>query len=626
MRMYREASKLKQTIGLVITLACVPLLLFIQNQIHEETTQAKTLHASIRDAVQLDVPAMISPIQMKDRNGTLFAEEYTEWRQPINLQDMTFFTRQLFLKSEDRTFYEHRGYDIAAIIRAFTINAAADAKQQGASTITQQVVRMRYLSTEKTYERKFKELFFAAELEKQSTKDEILEMYLNEMYFGNQVYGIGGAASYYFSRPLEKLHEAEIAFLAAIPNNPSLYNPIKHFDQTKERQLRLLQVMRDQQVITEEQFEEYSTLPIQLNVKKKEQFYPMYSSYVLEELKDLIAQTEGLDVSMSKAKTPEERQRWQNEINRRTREVISKGVTIDTALDPSKQQHDENRLNALIGTGGVQAGAAVIDNDMREIISLYAGSGYKKTDFHRAYQAVRQPGSAIKPLLVYAPFFESGPYHADTPVNSSDICIGGYCPKNFGNYQFGTTTVREAFRNSYNSTAVRLLQRVGIDEAFSHLAPFHFQHIVAADRSYPAALGGFSKGITPLELARATTSFIDGTYLTPHAIRSVKNSKGEVLYKWKDTSKAVWSPSTVNSIRSLMKEVVVNGSGEGISYTTRYTGAKTGTTDAFKDLWTIGMNDRYTSAVWIGYDRPTPIPRLRDQKIHLRAFSSTMRP
>ncbi|ARD47426.1 penicillin-binding protein [Sporosarcina sp. P37] len=617
---------MKQIVGLVITLACVPLLVFIQNQIQAETVQTETLQASIRDAVKLDVPVMRSPIQMKDRNGKLFAEEYVEWRRPIDLQDMTFFTRQLFLKSEDRTFYEHRGYDIAAIIRAFTVNAAADDKRQGASTITQQVVRLRYLSTEKTYERKFKELFLAAELEKQSTKDEILEMYLNEMYFGNQVYGIGGAATYYFSRPLEKLNEAEIAFLAAIPNNPSLYNPIKHFDKTKERQVRLLRVLTDQQVITPEQFEEYRQLPITLHVKKKEQFYPMYSSYVLEELKELIAQTEGLDASMQKARTPEERQRWQNEINRRTRDVISKGVTIETALDPSKQQHDENRLNALIGTGGVQAGAAVIDNEMREIISLYAGSGYKKTDFNRAYQAVRQPGSAIKPFLVYAPFFESGPYHADTPVNSSNICIGGYCPTNFGNYQFGTTSVREAFRNSYNTTAVRLLQRVGIDTAFAHLEPFHFRHFVEADRTYPAALGGFSKGVTPLELAGAATGFIDGMYIPPRAIRSVKDSTGEVLYKWKDTTKAVWSPSTVSSIRSLMQEVVLNGTGEGIAHTTGYTGAKTGTTDSFKDLWAVGMNDRYTSAVWIGYDRPKPIPRLRDQKIHLRAFSSTMRP
>ncbi|WP_194841535.1 transglycosylase domain-containing protein [Sporosarcina obsidiansis] len=615
---------MRQLFGLVITLGCIPLLLFIQNQIQAETVQTETLHESIRDAVQLDAPVIKVPVQMKDRNGQMFAEEYVEWRRPINLKDMTYFTRQIFLKSEDRTFYDHRGYDIAAIIRAFTINTATDDVRQGASTITQQVVRMRYLSTEKTYERKFKELFLAAELEKQSTKDEILEMYLNEMYFGNRVYGIGGAATFYFSRPLDKLNEAEIAFLAAIPNNPSLYDPLRHFDRTKERQERLLNVLVKQQVITPEQFEEYRQFPIQLHVKKKEQDFPMYSSYVLEELKQLIARSEGLDASLLKAKTPEERQRWQDAINRRASDVIRQGLVIETALDPVKQQHDENRLTALIGSGGVQAGSAVIDNPTREIVSLYAGAGYRKTDFHRAFQAVRQPGSAIKPLLVYAPFFESGPYHADTPVNSANICIHGYCPRNFGGYQFGTTSVRDAFRNSYNTTAVRLLQRVGIDNAFKHLEPFQFQHVTEADHSYTAALGGFSKGVTPLELASATTSFLDGTYETPRAIRAVKDIQGNVLYHWKETPKTVWSQSTVKSIRSLMQEVVLTGTGKGISYTTGYTGAKTGTTDAFKDLWVIGMNDRYTSAVWIGYDKPTPIPHLRDQKLQLRAFSATM--
>ena len=615
---------MKQLVGLVITLACIPLLLFIQDQIQAEAVQTEALQESIQEAVQLEAPVIETPVQMKDRNGQMFAEEYVEWRRPVDLKDMTYFTRQVFLKSEDRTFYEHRGYDIAAIIRAFTINAATDDVRQGASTITQQVVRMRYLTTEKTYERKFKELFLATELEKQSSKDEILEMYLNEMYFGNRVYGIGGAATFYFNRPLDKLNEAEIAFLAAIPNNPSLYDPLRHFDRTKERQERLLDVLVKQQVITAEQFEDYRQFPIQLNIKKKEQDFPMYSSYVLEELKQLIARSEGLDASLLKAKTPEERQHWQNEINRRAGEVIRQGLMIETALNPTKQQHDENRLSALIGNRGVQAGAAVIDNEQREIVSLYAGAGYKKTDFNRAYQAVRQPGSAIKPLLVYAPFFESGPYHADTPVNSSSICIYGYCPRNYGGYQFGTTSVREAFRNSYNTTAVRLLQRVGIDNAFAHLEPFHFQHVTEADHTYPAALGGFSKGVTPLEMAGATTSFLDGTYEPPHAIRAVKDIKGNVLYKWKESSKVVWSPSTVKSIRSLMQEAVLNGTARGISYTTGYTGAKTGTTDSFKDLWVIGMNDRYTSAVWIGYDTPTPIPRLRDQKLHLRAFSSTM--
>ncbi|AXH99678.1 penicillin-binding protein [Sporosarcina sp. PTS2304] len=616
---------MRQLLGLLITIACVPLLLFIQNKIQAEAVQTETLHENIREAVQLQAPVIVAPVQMKDRYGQMFAEEYVEWRRPTDLKDMTFFTRQLFLQSEDRTFYEHRGYDIAAIIRAFTINAAADDKRQGASTITQQVVRMRYLTTEKTYERKFKELFLAAELEKQSSKDDILEMYLNEMYFGHRVYGLGGAATYYFSKPLEKLNEGEIAFLAAIPNNPALYDPLKHFDRTKERQERLLNVLVKQQIITEEQYEEYIHLPIRLHVKKKEQDFPMYSSYVLDELKQLIARSEGLEASLAKSKTPEEKQRWQQVITQRANEITGQGLIIETALNPTKQQHDENRLSALIGNRGVQAGAAIIDNNTREIVSLYAGAGYKKTDFNRSYQAVRQPGSAIKPLLVYAPFFESGPFHADTPINSSNICIQGYCPRNFGNYQFGTTSIREAFTNSYNTTAVRLLQRVGIEQAFAYLKPFHFQHVSEDDYSYPAALGGFSKGVTPLELASATTSFLDGMYSPPHAIRAVKDLDGNLLYKWDESPKNIWSGSTVKSIRSLMQDVVRNGTGKGITYSTNYTGAKTGTTDAFKDLWVIGMNDHYTSAVWIGYDKPTPIPAIRDQKLHLRAFSATMR-
>src|SRR5690606_15573172 len=143
-------------------------------------------------------PPLTVPVAMKDRNGLLFAEEYVEWRDPLPLDAIPLFAQQLFLESEDQGFFEHRGYDVAAIVRAFAVNAVSDDTKQGASTITQQVVRMRFLSTEKTYERKLTELFYAAELEKQSTKDEILEMYLNEMFFGNQVYGIGAAATYYF--------------------------------------------------------------------------------------------------------------------------------------------------------------------------------------------------------------------------------------------------------------------------------------------------------------------------------------------------------------------------------------------------------------------------------------------
>ena len=162
---------------------------------------------------------------------------------PIPLESIPLFVQELFIQSEDVEFYNHIGFNFSAIFRAVFANAIANAKDQGASTITQQLVRLRYLTTEKTYERKVTELLYAYEMEKQSTKEEILSNYLNEIYFGNQVYGIGAAATYYFSRPLNELTEAELAFISAIPNNPTLYDPLVNFDATKKRQELLIDVL-----------------------------------------------------------------------------------------------------------------------------------------------------------------------------------------------------------------------------------------------------------------------------------------------------------------------------------------------------------------------------------------------
>ncbi|MEK5037471.1 transglycosylase domain-containing protein [Sporosarcina sp. FSL K6-3457] len=616
---------MKRFIGIVIILLCIPILVIVQEAIAVELTTANTFNEQMTRSIELSTPSVNVPVAMKDRNGVIFAEEYVEWRTPLALDSIPTFVRQLFLESEDKSFFDHRGYDVAAIVRAFAVNTATDDLQQGASTITQQVVRMRFLSTEKTYERKLTELFYATELEKQTTKEAILEMYLNEMYFGNQVYGIGAAATYYFSKPIYELNEAQQAFIAAIPNNPSLYDPLVHFDQTKKRQERLLNILAKNGVITIEEAETYTSMPITLQLKKKVNNFPAYSTYVLSELSDLIAQSEGLADQIAEATDESDKLALEAQVQQRTAEVLATGLVIETALDPRKQQQDEQAVTALLKPEGLQAGAAVIDNETREIISLFAGKNYKKADFHRAFQAVRQPGSAIKPILVYAPYFESGPYTANSRVNSGSVCIGSYCPTNVGGYVYGTTTVKEAFRHSHNTAAVRLLQTVGIDKAFSFIEPFHFKSIVQQDHSYAAALGGFSKGMTPLELVGAYTGFIDGMYTPVRAIRTVKDSEGKLLYEWADQKIEIWSPTTISIMRSLLSDVVTNGTGRGIPYTTSYTGAKTGTTDYYKDLWVGGLNEHYTTAVWVGYDKPQPMKSLSDQKIHLQLFSALLR-
>lgn len=616
---------MKQVIGFLIILLAIPTLIIVNAEIVEELGNKSAFNEQISNSIELTAPVHSVPVVMKDKDGSIFSEEYVEWRTPLTLGEIPHIVKQLFLESEDNEFYEHRGYDVAAIVRAFIMNTATDDLSQGASTITQQLVRMRFLSTEKTYERKLTELFYASELEKQLTKDEILESYLNEMYFGNRVYGIGGAATYYFSRPLSELNEAEIAFIAAIPNNPSMYDPVRHFEQTKKRQERLLDTLIKNGILSLEEVNNYKELPINLNIKKKENNAPTYSSFVLGELEQLIANAEEFDKRIASTDNVNDKNIVTAQLKTRVAEILASGVVINTAYNATKQMRDEQAVSALLRPEKLQAGAVVIDNATREIVSVYGGKNYAKSDFHRAYQAVRQPGSAIKPLLVYAPLFESGRFTVNTPINSGNICIGNYCPKNIGGYVYGYTSIKEAFRHSHNTAAVRLFQMVGIEDSFTYMKPFNFRFVTEQDKTYAAALGGFSQGVTPLELASAYSSFIDGMYAHPHAIRSVKDREGNTLYEWDKEKIKAWSPKTVETIRSLLKDVVLNGTGKGIPYTTAYTGAKTGTTDHYKDLWTAGLNDLYTTAVWIGYDTPQSIEKLSEQKIQLRAFSALLR-
>lgn len=612
---------LKKVIGFFIIILALPLLILIQGEIVSELKEANSFNEQLTNSIELTSPIHDIPVVMKDKNGVVFSEEYIEWRNPLPLSEIPLFVQHLFLESEDNAFYTHRGYDIAAIVRAFVVNSQTDDLKQGGSTITQQLIRMQFLTTEKTYERKLTELFYAAELEKQMTKDEILEMYLNEMYFGNRVYGIGAAATYYFNRPLHELNEAEMAFIAAIPNNPSLYDPTRNFEGTKKRQERLLGTLAKGKRLTAEEANLHKRTPIELSLKEKQNDSPAYSTYVLAELEELIGEAEGFSKKINETSDPNTKKTLQITLKERLQDVLSTGVIIETAFNPVKQARDEQALTSLLRPKDLQAGAVVIDNATREIVSIYGGKNYFNGNFHHAYQSVRQPGSALKPLLVYAPLLENYPYAENTAVNSGPICIGSYCPGNVGGGVYGTTSIKEAFRHSHNTAAVRLFQMNGIEKSFAYLEPFKFKSISQQDMNYSAALGGLTKGVTPLELADAYTSFIDGRYTPAHAIRAVKDQEGNILYEWKNEPVEVWSSSTVTTIRSLMKDVVLNGSGKGIPFTTSYTGAKTGTTNAYKDLWTAGLNDRYTTAVWVGYDKPQPMKSLSDQKVHLKAIS-----
>ncbi|MBK3496190.1 penicillin-binding protein [Viridibacillus sp. YIM B01967] len=616
---------MRKVVGSFIIIISLPLLFFLFDKIALEIKTANTLDGKFASSIQLEATNSLIPTVLRDQNKETFSEEYTEWRKPMKLADIPEFVQELFLYSEDEHFYDHIGFDLSAIARAAVVNSASGESSQGGSTITQQLVRMRYLSEEKSYERKLLELFYSYELEQKTAKDEILNMYLNEMYFSNGTYGIGGASTYYFQRPVSKLSKAEMAFLAAIPNNPTLYDPVKHFDNTKKRQERLINKLVDKGVLTAKQGKNIKKENITLTIKKKKQQYPAYSTYVLNELHSLISDKEGFTKQLKAAKTSADKQAINKKLTKRVNTLLNEGLIIDTALSPTKQIADQNAIDQAVSyTSELQAAAVVIDNTSREIVSIYGGKDYEKFDFNRAFQGVRQPGSAFKPLIDYAPYFELTSATPNTIVSGSPFCIGSYCPQNYGGQVIGNVSLQQGFRYSYNTVAMRLFHQIGTAKAFSFLKPFQFESITNADHVYSAAIGGLTHGVTALELADAYTSFINGDYEPAHAIRQVKSRDGKVLYEWEQKQMQVWSASTTQHMRTLLGDVVHNGTGVGIHVNAPYVGAKTGTTNDYRDYWLAGLTDRYTSAVWIGYDRPRNMYWLENAKIHHRIFSSIM--
>lgn len=614
---------MRQIAGFFLILCCFPYLLLFGNKIFAEYSTAKDYVETIQQNIQPREEIHPLPVTMYDRNERVFSEEYVEWRQPIQLEEVPEIIKQIYLLSEDKEFYTHIGFNVSALTRAVVANSQGSI-EQGGSTITQQLVRMRYLSEEQTYERKITELFYAYELEQAYDKEEIFEMYLNEIYFSNQVYGISAAASFYFQKPLAELTIAQMTFIAAIPNNPSLYDPLKNFDKTKARQERLLDILAENRIITEEDAGVYKNEEIILNLRQKKQQQPAYSTFVLAEFKELVAANEGYKKQLATAQTAEEKKTIEKQINTKVQELLQSGISIHTALDPEKQQQDEQKINAILGNGNLQSSSVVIANTTREIVSVFGGKNYKKFDFHRAYQAVRQPGSSFKPLIVYGPLFETTSYSPSSIVSGGKFCVGDFCPQNYGGGVYGNVTISTAFKHSYNTSAIRLLNEIGLDTAFQYIEKFNFQSIVPKDRTYAAGLGGLSLGVTTLEMADAYTSFIDGTYLKARSIRKVTDNSGNVLYSWPTEKAAVWSEQTVEYIRALMNDVVTSGTGRGISSNSSYIGVKTGTTNDYKDFWVAGMTNEYTTAVWIGFDNPSSMQSLQDDKIHFKIFNTIM--
>lgn len=611
--------------SVIILFTC--LFLFIFNQFSEELYSAQTIHEVLEERIEFDNVLIAANSEIRDRNGKVISDIYSgENRVFLDFHRIPQHVINMFLAVEDRKFYKHEGFDANGIARALLTNLQAQSIDQGGSTITQQVARNLYLSHEQTYERKISELLHAYQLEREMSKEEILELYVNSIYFANGVYGFDSASNFYFSKPAEDLSLGEIAYIGAIPNSPSRFDPLQHPEETSERQEYMLRRMMENEYISEDEYEEALEKKIELNLSSRIDEYPDYVTYVYAELEQLIASTEGFDSRLSSA-SEEEQAVINEELDKRVDKVLAKGIVIETALNPSIQEKVTSVIDSRLSDTSIQAAASVIDHHTAEITAITGGTNYNKFDFHRGYQSFRQPGSAIKPLLSFAPFLEE--HTEKTPatiIDAGPFEADGYSPRNYGGAVYGLVTVEEALKHSYNTAAVRLLHKISIETGFSYLNKFDFVRILPEDYRLPSALGGFSQGTSVNELTQAYTVFsTEGKYLSPRAIRSVSDSDGEVLYEWDSSPKKVFNEETASELKGMLRQVITTGTGTEAFYSTSgYLGGKTGTSNDFNDLWFIGANSRYTAGVWIGKDQPESLEQESQGHLHTKMWRDIM--
>ena len=525
--------------------------------------------------------------QIFDINGDLICNLHLEEnRLPIKIANMPKDLQNAFVAVEDARFYKHCGIDPLGIMRAAVVNITAGSVSEGGSTITQQLAKNAYLSQERTLKRKIQEMFLALQIERQYSKQEILEMYLNQIYFGQGAYGIQAAAKTYFNKNAEDLTLPECAMLAGIPKSPNYYSPFNNLKAAKARQEVVLNQMVKYQYIDSETAARAKATEIVLaepgGAKSRQ-----LASYFIDYVTQILIEKYGADA------------------------VYKEGLKIYTTLDLNMQKAAEAAITQLPtyrtdenGVQQPQVAIVAIDPHNGHIRAMVGGRG--NDHFNRATMAERQPGSAWKPF-VYLAAIDSG-MCPKTTIRDAALTIGNWSPKNYsGNYS-GTVTLRHALTYSLNIPAVKLVQQLSPEKVLRYaqdmgITSLVFEGAVNDCNLSAASLGGLTRGVTPLELASAYGVFATGGVLTKSTpIIKVVNRDGKVLEEnLTPQSKDVVSATSAYIVTDMMKDVVTHGTGARANIG-RPAAGKTGTTDNNRDAWFVGFTPDLVASVWVGMD------------------------
>ena len=537
----------------------------------------------------------------------------------VSIDQMPKYLTQAIVSIEDKRFYRHHGVDYKSVVRAAVAMFRDGKVTQGASTITQQLARGSFLNQDKTWQRKIEEIYIAVELEKKFSKDEILEFYLNNIYFANGHYGIGAAAKGYFNRDVAQLSLAQMTFLLAIPNNPQKYDPFVDPEETIARRNRILKQMLEDKKISEGTYMTALMEEIVLEPPDgpgKNDYLSTYTFYCATRV--LMAQ-EGFQFRNT-FKDDEDRAEYDaayaESYGRCNASLYTGGYRIYTSLDSGIQDMLQYALdNRLAGDTEVndegiyamQGAAVCIDNMTGMVRAIVGGRSQEVRGYtlNRGYQSFRQPGSTIKPILVYTPMLERG-LTADSIVVDEEIPDG---PVNADGYYAGEMTVRRAVELSKNTIAYKLFMELTPKKALSYLYEMDFERLVKKDESWVSSLGGLTYGASPLEMAKAYATIVnDGNYRDPNCILKITDARDNVLYQVSPDAKSVYDKNAARAMTDILEGVPKNGTARGLGLSSMPCAVKTGTTNENKDAWFVGYTKYYTTSVWVGYDMPRAMP------------------
>ena len=541
-----------------------------------QNSLTEILDAALPDAREIARFHRPGTITFLSSDGRIIQKLGPATREKVEPGKISSLVEQAFIAAEDRRFYSHNGVDLWGVGRALITNLRLRSIQEGGSTITQQLARMVFLSQDRTMTRKLKEAALALKLERQLNKQQILEQYLNHVYLGSNAYGVADAAWVYYSKRSDELTLPEIALIAGLPPAPSVYSPLVNPDLALQRRAAVLNRMRKSGFITATEASNAKGSPLGLKPatpKYLNSAAPYFTSWVSQQLPQLL--------------TPEQ--------------LEMGGLQVYTSLNLSWQR--KSRKVVLTNAPASTEGAMVsIEPETGLIRVMIGGRDFSTSQFNRATQALRSPGSTFK-LFPYAAAITAG-IKPETTFIDSPRCWHSYCPKNFGDKYFGEISLADALKNSLNTVAVQLLDSVGFDIVINTANQLGIGKRRPLGKFYPMAIGAYEQSV--LGMAAAYAAVVNrGIYIAPTPLKEIRNLRGEVLWSWYvdgDRGYRALDSDVADVMNWMLQRVVSDGTGIAAKLEDRPVAGKTGTSEGARDLWFIGSVPQLTTAVWFGCD------------------------